>query len=228
MDDFAHGRNVTALPPTVSEFTWDTKIHHLLPEKWAIDDVWATEKANVRDILTHVSGLTRFVSTRFSASTPDQTELDRHDFAWQNDDSPLFLLDRLPYMKMKYELREKWSYNNLVSDDLGALVVIHSRKDATDVHHSLAPRLFVLRQIVHGVCQGAHIRSSPHEHYHLPLGRGGEKPAFQSSLERRRASSHPILVFWREGVRIHRGCRWCHLECHRPGMPHDMAYRTGC
>lgn len=59
MDDFAHGRNVTALPEGVRAFTWDTKIQDLFPDKadWALAGEWAGEKANVRDVLAHVSGL---------------------------------------------------------------------------------------------------------------------------------------------------------------------------
>lgn len=60
IDDFATGRNVTVLPPSVSTLTWDTKVKLLLPEDWKLHQEWATEKANLRDIFTHVSGLTRF------------------------------------------------------------------------------------------------------------------------------------------------------------------------
>ena len=60
MDDFATGRNVTALPPSVSSFTWDTKVQDLLPEDWVLDQEWTTEKANLRDLLGHLTGLTRY------------------------------------------------------------------------------------------------------------------------------------------------------------------------
>ena len=59
MDDFARGRNVTALPPGLSTFDWDTKVQALLPYDWLLEDEWSTKKANVRDILGHVSGMTR-------------------------------------------------------------------------------------------------------------------------------------------------------------------------
>ncbi|OBZ74859.1 Penicillin-binding protein 4* [Grifola frondosa] len=55
---------------------------------------WATEKANVRDILNHVSGLPR------------------HDFSYKADDTPADVMRRLRYLKPAYELREQWSYNN--------------------------------------------------------------------------------------------------------------------
>lgn len=57
MDDFANGRNVTSLPENATEFTWDTKIEHLLPKFWVTDDSWIVHGANIRDILSHVSGL---------------------------------------------------------------------------------------------------------------------------------------------------------------------------
>lgn len=38
MDDFAHGRNVTALPSGVDVFDWDTKIKDLLGEEWVLMD----------------------------------------------------------------------------------------------------------------------------------------------------------------------------------------------
>ena len=60
MDDFATGRNVTALPPSVSSFTWDTKVQDLLPEDWVLDQEWTTKKANLRDLLGHLTGLTRY------------------------------------------------------------------------------------------------------------------------------------------------------------------------
>ena len=59
MDDFANGRNVTTLPRGVTSFTWDTKVRALLPDDWELMDNWASERASLRDILGHVSGLTR-------------------------------------------------------------------------------------------------------------------------------------------------------------------------
>ena len=59
MDDFANGRNVTTLPRGVTSLTWDTKVRALLPDDWELMDNWASERASLRDILGHVSGLTR-------------------------------------------------------------------------------------------------------------------------------------------------------------------------
>ncbi|KAH7929367.1 beta-lactamase/transpeptidase-like protein [Leucogyrophana mollusca] len=94
IDDFAYGRNVTALPPGLSELTWTTKIKDILPGEWELMDEWASEKANVYDILSHVSGLPR------------------HDFSYGPYDTPRDALVRLRYLRPAFELREKWSYNN--------------------------------------------------------------------------------------------------------------------
>ena len=59
IDDFAHGRNVTQLPNDIQRLEWDTKITELLPGDWELMDEWATKKATIRDILSHVSGLPR-------------------------------------------------------------------------------------------------------------------------------------------------------------------------
>ncbi len=59
MDDYAHGRNVTPLPHVVDAFDWDTKMQELLPDEWALQDEWATAKANLRDAFGHVTGLPR-------------------------------------------------------------------------------------------------------------------------------------------------------------------------
>lgn len=58
IDDYAHGRNSTPLPPGV-RLDWDTKIVDLLPGQWELMDEWATKKANLKDVLSHVSGLPR-------------------------------------------------------------------------------------------------------------------------------------------------------------------------
>lgn len=61
MDDFAQGRNVTPLPPHVHTFDWQTPVKDVLPEDWKLMDEWASSRATMRDILSHQSGLPRFV-----------------------------------------------------------------------------------------------------------------------------------------------------------------------
>ncbi|KZP07021.1 beta-lactamase/transpeptidase-like protein [Athelia psychrophila] len=57
--DFEQGRNTTALPADVTALNWNTKVKDLLPTEWALQDEWASEKASIRDIMAHVSGLGR-------------------------------------------------------------------------------------------------------------------------------------------------------------------------
>ena len=58
IEDFATGSNVTALPSGLSELSWHTRLRDLLPD-WQLMDEWASERANLRDILSHVSGVPR-------------------------------------------------------------------------------------------------------------------------------------------------------------------------
>ena len=59
MDDFAHARNNTPLPPGVPRFDWYTPVKDILPDDWQLMDDWATQRATVRDVLSHQSGLPR-------------------------------------------------------------------------------------------------------------------------------------------------------------------------
>ncbi|KAI6135848.1 beta-lactamase/transpeptidase-like protein [Pisolithus thermaeus] len=96
MDDFANGKNVTALPSGATELTWHTKVKDLLPGEWQLIDEWASERTNLKDILSHVTGVPR------------------HDFAYRPYDTPLDVVRRLKHLRPAFELREQWSYNNLV------------------------------------------------------------------------------------------------------------------
>jgi CubicO group peptidase (beta-lactamase class C family) len=62
MDDYAHGRNMTPLPAGLVKLDWDTKLVDVLPGEWALMDEWATEKASLKDIMSHTSGLPRYVT----------------------------------------------------------------------------------------------------------------------------------------------------------------------
>jgi hypothetical protein len=61
IDDFAAGTNTTALPGNLTTLTFDTKMKDILPGLWELQDEWASEKASLLDILSHVSGLPRQV-----------------------------------------------------------------------------------------------------------------------------------------------------------------------
>ncbi|PSR76801.1 hypothetical protein PHLCEN_2v8182 [Hermanssonia centrifuga] len=54
MDDFAHGKNKTALPSPVTQFDWDTKIAELLPDDWKLMDEWASSEANMYIVGSHI------------------------------------------------------------------------------------------------------------------------------------------------------------------------------
>ncbi|TDL17828.1 beta-lactamase/transpeptidase-like protein [Rickenella mellea] len=94
MDDFASGRNTTPLPHELTEFGWQTELREILPADWKLEDTWASEKANIQDILTHLSGLPR------------------HDLSYSRTDSAKDAVRRLRYLKPTFELRQQWQYNN--------------------------------------------------------------------------------------------------------------------
>ncbi|KAI0058940.1 beta-lactamase/transpeptidase-like protein [Artomyces pyxidatus] len=96
IDDYAHGRNTTPLPAGLHKFDWDTKIQDLLPNEWKLMDPWASEKANVKDTLSHVSGLPR------------------HENAYKPRDTPIMVTKRLRDLRPAFELREQWLYNNQI------------------------------------------------------------------------------------------------------------------
>lgn len=104
MEDFATGRNVTPLPDGLTRFDWDSKVVDVLPGEWKMMDHWTTERASMRDILAHVSGLPR------------------HDYAYGLDDTTGDMVHRLQYLRPAYELREHMSYNNIMFK-VGAYIV---------------------------------------------------------------------------------------------------------
>ncbi|KAM5537978.1 hypothetical protein V8D89_008454 [Ganoderma adspersum] len=94
MDDFAGGRNVTALPFGLSRFDWDTKVRDLLPDEWGLRDEWAERSLSLRDAFSHLSGLPR------------------HEYSYKPGDTSADLLRRLKHLSPAHELREQWMYNN--------------------------------------------------------------------------------------------------------------------
>ncbi|KAF8180665.1 beta-lactamase/transpeptidase-like protein [Mycena galopus ATCC 62051] len=94
MQDFADGTNTTALPSGVTAFTWDTKMHDLLPGEWMTEDEFSTTKADLRDLLSHVTGLPA------------------HDGSYSPEDSPRDLVLRMRDLRTAYELRQLFEYNN--------------------------------------------------------------------------------------------------------------------
>ncbi|KAL5489890.1 hypothetical protein ACEPAI_4722 [Sanghuangporus weigelae] len=94
IDDYAYGKNTTPLPDSLRRLDWDTKIKHVLPGEWQLQDEWTTEKVNFKDILSHTSGLPR------------------HDASYKPSDSPADIVHRLRFLRPAHELRQKFSYNN--------------------------------------------------------------------------------------------------------------------
>ncbi|KAH9180217.1 beta-lactamase/transpeptidase-like protein [Lactarius sanguifluus] len=94
IEEFAQGRNTTPLPTGLSSLSWQTKLADILPGDWELSDPWASKKANLIDILSHVSGMPR------------------HDFAYKRNHSTLDVTRNLRNLRPSHELREKFSYNN--------------------------------------------------------------------------------------------------------------------
>ncbi|KAJ7078076.1 beta-lactamase/transpeptidase-like protein [Mycena epipterygia] len=94
MQDFSEGKNKSALPDGVSELSWSTKMYNLLPDEWMVEDKWTTNKADLRDLLSHVTGLPG------------------HDGSYSPQDSPRDVVVRMRYLRVAYELRESYEYNN--------------------------------------------------------------------------------------------------------------------
>ncbi|KAG2135710.1 beta-lactamase/transpeptidase-like protein [Suillus bovinus] len=113
MDDYQYGRNVTPLPPALSEFNWHTLVQDILPGEWQLMDEWASKKANIKDILSHVSGLPR------------------HDYSYGPYDSPKDEVLRMRYLRPAFELREQWSYNNNMFTTAAYIVETYSAQTYT-------------------------------------------------------------------------------------------------
>ncbi|KAL4251706.1 class-A beta-lactamase family protein [Abortiporus biennis] len=114
MDDFANHRNVTPLPPNIDTFDWQTKVKDLLPSEWELRDEWASTKSNLEDILSHVSGLPR------------------HDFSYGKFDTPIDVIRKMKHLKPTLELREQYSYNNLMYMVATHIISVYSGKPFID------------------------------------------------------------------------------------------------
>ncbi|EKM60484.1 uncharacterized protein PHACADRAFT_167829 [Phanerochaete carnosa HHB-10118-sp] len=83
IDDFVQGRNQTPLPPGLTD---------LFPGDWELMDKWASEKATLRDALSHQTGL--------------------HDFSYHPTDKPVDVTRRTRRLRPTFELRQRYHYNN--------------------------------------------------------------------------------------------------------------------
>ncbi|EMD32801.1 hypothetical protein CERSUDRAFT_118507 [Gelatoporia subvermispora B] len=117
IDDFASGCNRTALPPSVDNLTWDTKIASLLPTtEWRLQDAYATEKASLRDLLSHLSGVPR------------------HDLAVYPDEDTIDVLKRMRFLKST-EIREKMQYSNQMYSVVAYIITKYSGQPFTEFVH---------------------------------------------------------------------------------------------
>ena len=83
---------------------WDQPLVTYLPT-FRLADASASERITPRDLVTHRSGLPR------------------HDLVWYNSSMPReAILARLPYLQPTHDLREEWSYQNLMFLTAGVLV----------------------------------------------------------------------------------------------------------
>ncbi|KAJ7243095.1 beta-lactamase/transpeptidase-like protein [Mycena rebaudengoi] len=88
MQDFERGKNKTALPRKVSTFNWDTKIQDLLPEEWLVEDTFTTQKASLKDLLSHQTGFAEL------------------DLAYSATATPRDIVLKLRHLRASYEFRE--------------------------------------------------------------------------------------------------------------------------
>lgn len=83
---------------------WDDPVIKHIPE-FRLRDVHATHHLNIRDLVTHRSGLPR------------------HDLLWYNTKfTRADMVSRLQYLEPSCDIREKFQYNNLMYDVAGLLV----------------------------------------------------------------------------------------------------------
>jgi CubicO group peptidase (beta-lactamase class C family) len=90
---------------------WDKPVRNYIP--WLkLKDPGVTERLTVRDLVTHRSGLPR------------------HDLVWYNnyDASRKALVERLPYLELSADLRERFQYNNLMFLTAGYLTEVATGK----------------------------------------------------------------------------------------------------
>lgn len=115
IEDFAQGRNHTPLPAGVSTLSWQTKLTDILPGDWELSDHWASKKANLIDILTHLSGMSRYIRFLWqSAEIQRAQNILSHDLSYKRTDGTLNITRNLRNLRPSYELRENFLYNNQV------------------------------------------------------------------------------------------------------------------
>jgi CubicO group peptidase (beta-lactamase class C family) len=109
---FAIGSATKAFTATVlgtlvdeGKLGWDEPVASYIPD-FKLYDEYATSRLNLRDMLSHRSGLPR------------------HDLAWYNNEdiSRAEMVRRLRYLEPNKDLRQAWQYNNLMYATAGQLI----------------------------------------------------------------------------------------------------------
>lgn len=181
---FAAGTFVDA-----SLLDWDQKVIDLIPE-FRLNDLYATQKLTVRDLLTHRSGMPR------------------HDFMWYNSKmSRAEVLRRLQYLESSCEPRARYQYNNLMYLVVGYVMEQMAHKSwetivqekilvPLQMHHTHFSLAEMQKEIDHAVPyveRGGVLRKMKHRDISL-IGPGGGLNSNVNDL------SHWLQMLLAEGV----------------------------
>jgi len=97
LHDFSSGRNTTPLPAGLEKLDWTTRVSDILSaEEWLLMDEYAGEHAQLRDLLSHSTGMPR------------------HDLAYSPKVDIKQLVQSLRHLRPTFELREEYQYNNMM------------------------------------------------------------------------------------------------------------------
>lgn len=90
----------------------------------------------------------------------------RHDYAPTRSDSPEDVLRMLQDLRPTHELREKWSYNNLVRRTLSSVVSCNSYQ-SLDVRRGIALGIYLLRHDLCRLREGTSVQAIEHDVVHV-------------------------------------------------------------
>jgi CubicO group peptidase (beta-lactamase class C family) len=114
MQDFERGENKTALPPAISAFNWDTKMQDLLPGEWLLEDPVTTKEANLKDLLSHQTGLPECEALLPIPSLLILGNNNRIDILYSPTDTTRNVVLEMRNLHASYEFRERFEYINIV------------------------------------------------------------------------------------------------------------------
>ncbi|KAJ7292172.1 beta-lactamase/transpeptidase-like protein [Mycena rebaudengoi] len=114
MQDFERGENKTALPPAISAFNWDTKMQDLLPGEWLLEDPVTTKEANLKDLLSHQTGLPEYEALLPIPSLLILGNNNRIDILYSPTDTTRNVVLEMRNLHASYEFRERFEYINIM------------------------------------------------------------------------------------------------------------------